>query len=147
MTAATYSGRPNRNLPAAELASALAATGREFSYDDGEQFYATRDAVLAGELGVNLIVKGGVAEFLLVVRTPAGHVGGPFPLLMRQAERRFGPPLPPTKPYPQPWYRDGEELRRVLLAGFALYAEVAGAVVASGLLGGPSAAADAGGRP
>jgi hypothetical protein len=134
--AAARSGSPARALPAEDVAAALDSTGRAFRYNRREQFYATREVGVPGELGLNLCLKHGVAEFILVVRVPAGHIAGSFSGLMREVEQRFGPGLPPTPPYPQPWYQGPTELRRVLAEGFGLYAEVAAAIVVSGLLGG-----------
>ena len=91
---------------------------------------------MPGELGVNLVLRLGLAEFILVARAPAGHIAGPFSLLMRDADRRFGPVLPETPVYPQPRYQGAAELRQVLATGFGLYAEVAEAVLASSLLTG-----------
>jgi hypothetical protein len=127
-------GTPSRDLPVEEQAAALATTGRAFRYNRREKFYATREADVPGELGVNLSLRHGVAEFILVLRVPAGHIAGPFSGLMRAADRRFGPVLPEAIPYPQPWYQGVAELQQVLAAGFGLYAEVAGAVLVSGLL-------------
>jgi len=131
---ATRVGTPCRALPTAQQEAALATAGRVFRYNRREKFYATREADVPGELGLNLSLRHGVAEFILVVRVPAGHIAGPFSLLMRQADRRFGPVLPDTPPYPQPWYQGAAELKQVLSAGFGLYAEVAAAVLTSGLL-------------
>ena len=150
MSVATRAGTPARIFPAAEQEAALATTGRAFRYNRREKFYATREAGVPGELGANLVLRHGVAEFILVARVPAGHIGDPFGLLMREADRRFGPVLPEAPAYPQPWYQGAAELRQVLADGFVLYAEVAAAVIASGLLTGsapdaePSAAADGG---
>lgn len=141
-------GTPSDDLPAAEQAAALASTGRIFQYNRRERFYATREAGVPGELGINLSLRHGVAEFILVVRVLAGHIGGPFSRLMREVAQRYGPALPEEPRCPQPWYQGPAELRQVLVAGCGLYAEVAGAVLASGLLTGsppdavPSAAAD-----
>ena len=136
LCAAARVGTPCRDLAAAEQVDALAATGRAFRYNRRESFYATREASVPGELGVNLSLRHGTAEFILVLRVPAGHIAGPFSGLMRDVERRFGLVLPETPPYPQPWYQGAGELRQVLAAGFGLYAEVAGSVLASGLLTG-----------
>ena len=57
---------------------------------------------MPGELGVNLSLRHGVAEFILVTRVPAGHIARPFSSLMREADQRFGPTLPEEPPYPQP---------------------------------------------
>lgn len=146
LSCATRVGTPAGNLPAAEQDAALATTGRVFRFNRRERFYATREAVAAGELGVNLVLRHGVAEFVLVVRVPAGHIGGPFPRLMREADRRFGPVLPESPAYPQPWYQGGAELRQVLAQGIGLYAEVAAAVLASGLLAGTAPDAEPGRR-
>ncbi len=141
---------PARDLPAAEQEAALATTGRAFRFGRREKFYATREAGVPGELGVNLVLRLGVAEFILVARVPTGHIGDPFGLLMRKADQRFGPVLSEAPVYPEPWYQGAAELRWVLAEGFGLYAEVATAVLASGLLAGnapdaePGAAADCG---
>lgn len=134
LCAAARRGEPAPALPASDVAAALDYIGRAFRYNRRAQFYATREVGVPGELGVNLCLKHGVAEFILVVRVPAGHIAGPFSKLMRDVEQRFGPPLPPTPPYRQPWYQGPTELRRVLAEGFGLYAEVQAAIVVSGLL-------------
>ncbi len=136
LSVATRVGTPCRDFPVAEQEAALAATGRAFRYNRREKFFATREPGLPCELGANLVLRHGVAELILVARVPAGHIGEPFGLLMRKADERFGPVLPDAPVYPQPWYQGAAELRRVLTSGFALYAEVAAAVVASGLLAG-----------
>jgi hypothetical protein len=135
LCAAARTGSPACALSAADVAAALESTGRAFRYNRREQFYATREEGVPGELGLNLCLKHGVAEVILVVRAPTGHIAGPFSELMRDVEKRFGPALPPTPPYPQPWYQGPAELRRVLAEGFGLYAEVAATIVTSGLLG------------
>lgn len=151
LCAATRFGEFASTLPDADVAAALKATGRAFKYNRKERFYATREADVPGELGVNLALRHGTAEFILVVRVPAGHIAGPFSSLMRDVERRFGLALPESPPYPQPKYQGAAELRQVLAAGFELYAEVAAAIIGSGLLTGsardaePGAAADGGG--
>jgi hypothetical protein len=129
-------GVRGRRPAAADVAAALASTGRAFTYNRKERFHATREADVPGELGVNLGLRHGTAEFILVVRGPAGHVGGPFSRLMRAVERLSRPPLPAVPAYPQPWYQGAAELTQVLAAGFGLYAEVAAAIRASGLLTG-----------
>ncbi|MFO0882750.1 MAG: hypothetical protein U0894_00940 [Pirellulales bacterium] len=149
--ASRVGGRPpSHDLPTAEQDAALATIGRSFKYNRREKFYATREAGVPGELGANLVLRHGVAEFILVARVPAGHIGDPFGVLMRNADRRFGLMLPEAPVYPEPWYQGAAELRRVLAEGFGLYAEMAAAVIASGLLTGnatdakPDAAADGG---
>jgi hypothetical protein len=136
LCAAARVGTPCRDLSAEEQAAALATTGRTFRFKRRESFFAFRETGVPGELGVNLSLRDGVAEFILVLRAPAGHIGGPFSGMMRHVERRFGPVLPETPPYPQPWYQGATELRQLLAVGFELYAEVAAAVLAGGLLAG-----------
>jgi hypothetical protein len=138
LCAATLFGEFARTLPDAEATTALESTGRAFRYHRKERFYATREIGVPGELGINLALRHGTAEFIVVAQVPAGHVGGPFSALMREVEERFGPTLPETPPYPQPNYQGAPELRQVLSAGFDLYAEMATAIVASGLLTGGS---------
>jgi hypothetical protein len=144
LCAAARVGTPCSDLPAAEQEAALTGTGRAFRFNRREKFFATREAGTPSELGVNLVLRHGVAEFILVLRVPAGHIAGPFPRLMRKADHRFGPVLPEAPAYPQPWYQGGAELRRVLADGFGLYAEVAAAVLASGLLTGKAPDAELG---
>jgi hypothetical protein len=134
LCAATLFGEYARTLPAMEVTAALESTGRAFRYNRKERFYATREVGMSGELGINLALRHGTAEFILVVRVPVGHIGGPFSALMREVEEGFGPTLPETPPYPQPKYQGAPELRQVLSAGFGLYAEMATAIIASGLL-------------
>jgi hypothetical protein len=137
----TFSGRPRDDLPATEVAAALEATGRAFRFNRRESFYATRERGAPGELGVNLCLKHGVAEFILVARTPAGHVGDAFTALAANVARRYAPELLRDPPYLRPWFRDAGELRLVLRYGFGLYADLASRILASGLL---SAEAEAG---
>jgi hypothetical protein len=134
IVAATRDGKPCHDLPAAEVEAALASTGRAFRFNRKERFYATREADAAGELGLNLAISGSV-EFILVARSPAGHIGGVFHGMALELARRHAAELTPDPPYPRPWYRDGAELRRVLASGLGLYAELADAVRGSGLLG------------
>lgn len=135
---ATRYGTPLGQLSAEEQEAALSTTARAFRYHRREKFYSTREADFPNDLGMNLALRHGVAEFILVVRPPTGHIGGPFSLLMREADRRFGPVLPETPVYPQPWYQGIDELHRVLAEGLAFYAELANAIRDSGLLTGTS---------
>jgi hypothetical protein len=144
LCAATRFGEFARSLPDADVAASLESTGRAFRYNRRERFYATREAGAPGELGVNLALRNGIAEFILVVRVPAGHIAGPFSVLMRDVERRFGLSLQNTPRYPQPKYQGATELRQVLAAGFGLYTEVAAAILASGLLVGSGPEAEHG---
>ena len=136
LCAATRYGKPARDLSDADAKAALESTGWTFKSHRKERFYATREGGVPGELGVNLSLVHGVAEFILVCRVPVGHIGDVFPVIMRDVEHRFGPELPESPPYPQPWYQGPAELRHVLAEGFGLYAEIAGAIRASGLLAG-----------
>lgn len=145
LSVATRVGTPCRDLSAAAQEAALANSGRTFRFNRREKFFAIREVGVPGELGANLVLRHGVAEFILVTRVPAGHVGQPFGRLMRKADRQFGLMLPEAPAYPQPWYQGAAELQRVLAEGFGLYAEVVAAVLASGLLTGnpPDAEPDA----
>jgi hypothetical protein len=136
LCASTLPSRGADPLPAAEVAAALAATGRIFRYDRRERFYATRERVAAGELGLNLWPPTSAIQFILVVKTPVRHIGDTFAMLMRSVQKHLGPALPAEPNYPDPHYRDGTELRRILAEGLRLYDNVAGAVLASGLLTG-----------
>lgn len=121
-------------LPASEVATALGSLGRTVRYHTREQFYAIREPNVVGELGLNLALSSVTAEYILVLKVPEGHIGSTFAELMRKAEKRFGPPLPPDPPYPDPWFRDSAELRQVLTTGFRIYDEIATAVLDSGMI-------------
>jgi len=134
LVGSTRSGKPCHNLPTPDIAAALAATGRSFRFNRREWFYATREVGTPGELGLNLAIDGSV-EFILVARVSGGHIGRPFHGLALELAQRFTPELIPSPRYPRPGYRDGSELRRVLTKGLALYADLASAILAAGLLG------------
>ncbi|HYH68988.1 MAG TPA: hypothetical protein VD866_30115 [Urbifossiella sp.] len=134
LVATTRDGKPSADLPAADIAAALESTGRAFRFNRKERFYATREPDTPGELGLNLAIRGAV-EFILVARTPAGHIGDVFHGLALELARRHAPELVPDPPYPRPWFRDRAELRRVLADGLGLYAELAAAIRTEGLLG------------
>jgi hypothetical protein len=134
LVAETSGSTPCDSLTADEIRAALESTGRTFRFNKRERFYATREAEAPGELGLNLTVSG-VVEFILVVETPAGHVGQTFPGLARALLYRVGPPVAVDPRYPRVRYGDADELQRVLEGGFALYAELAEAISASGIVG------------
>jgi hypothetical protein len=134
LVASTKNGEPCYDLSAEEIRAALESTGRSFRYNRRERFFATREKGTAGELGLNLTIDG-VVEFILVVETPAGHVGSTFPGLARDLVYRYGPPPAEDPLYPRVRYRDAQELCQVLAEGFTLYSDLAAAVRPSGLLG------------
>ena len=76
-----------------------------------------------------------MVEFIAVIETPAGHIGPTFPGLARDLIYRDGPAPADDPRYPRVRYRDAQELTQVLAEGFALYSDLAAAVLASGLLG------------
>jgi hypothetical protein len=133
IVSSTRSGKPCFDLSGTEIAAALESTGRTFRFNRKEKFYATREPGTPGELGVNLSINGSV-EFILVARAPVGHIGPTFHGLALDLAQRHAPELVPNSPYPQPWYRDAAELKRVLAEGFELYADLASAIIASRLL-------------
>lgn len=135
IVAATGDGQPCHELPRAEIEAALMNTGRTFKFHAKETFYAIREADSAGKLGLNLAFTGSI-EFILVVHSPAGHIGPTYQQLALNLAERYFPKLIPSPRYPRPWYRDSEELRRVLTEGLGLYEELATAIRGCGLLKG-----------
>jgi hypothetical protein len=135
IVAATRDGQPCHELLRAEIDAALMNTGHPFKFNSKERFYSIREADTAGKLGLNLAIAGSV-EFILIVHCPAGHIGPTYHELALSLAERYFPKLIPSPRYPRPWYRDSEELRRVLTEGLGLYEELASAIRGCGLLKG-----------
>lgn len=131
--AATRSVQPLYDISHAEIVAALQSTGRTFRFNRRERLFATREADVPGELGLNLKFNGSV-EFILVARGPHGHFGQPFTLLARNLAKQRTPELIPSPPAPRPQYSDAAELRGVLAEGLELYADLAAAIRANRLL-------------
>ena len=121
------------DLPVTEVAAVLRSTGRIFELHRKERFFATREADVDGELGLNLALNGSV-EFILVARGPDGHFGRAFTLLARQVAERDTPELTPPVRAPRPSYSDLADLQSVLAEGFGLYSDWAAAIKSSGLI-------------
>jgi hypothetical protein len=122
-------------LPRAEqLTDSLTATGRLFRYNRRENFFATRETDVPGELGLNLCLEHNVADFILVVKTPAGHIGDTFSVHALETMRLADPSFSREPPYPRPLFNSVPELKKVLGHGLALYDEIAKGVLERGLL-------------
>lgn len=134
LVASRRDSEPCHDLSADEIRVALEVAGRAFRYNRRERFFATREKGAIGELGLNLKVDG-VVEFILVVESPAGHVGATFPGLARDLVYHYGPQPADDPRYPRVRYGGIQELCQVLAEGFALYSDLAAVVLASGLLG------------
>ena len=115
------------DLPLSRQTSALAATGRTFRYHKREGFFAWRDgdAPKGCELGVNLDLRHAQAEWILVYKTPRGHIGGPFALLARLTQQLSIPGYEHEPRSPRPDIASASELRAVIDEGLVLYDEVA----------------------
>jgi hypothetical protein len=134
LVALTRESEPGAKLPEPEIESALKATGLAFRRNRKERFYATREAITPGELGLNLAINGSV-EFILVARGPGGHFGPTFHGLALELAERHAPTSVPSPRYPRPAYGSAAELRCVLAGGLGLYTDLAAAIRAAGMLG------------
>ncbi len=120
-------------IPAPTQIEALAATGYTFSYEKREKFHAWLD-VRGGnecELGVNVALDKGDCEWILVFRTPSGHLGGPFSGLALDVKRRTDPQYRHTPPYPTPNIANKRDLLDTLDEGLALYETIAEKIAAT----------------
>jgi len=120
------------DLPTAAQTTALAETGRTFRHNKKEKFFAWRDANAPAdcELGLNVSLEHGQVEWILVFKTPSGHLGRPFPALALQTKRLSTPAYRHTPPTPVPNVADPSSLGDALDQGLALYDELAGALAA-----------------
>jgi hypothetical protein len=115
------------DLPPPTQTAALAETGRTFRYQKKEKFFAWRDAKAPAdcELGLNVSLENGQAEWILVFKTPSGHLGSPFSALATEAKRLSTPSYRHTPPNPVPNITSQAELGEALDQGLALYDELA----------------------
>lgn len=109
----------------------LAETGRVFKYDKREKFYAWRDssAPEGCDLGLNLVLERAQVEWILVFRTPSGHLGSPFSAIAASVKRLQDPAYRHAPPNPTPDVSNKAELANAIEEGLALYDRIAGAIV------------------
>jgi hypothetical protein len=115
------------DIPLATQQAALAATGRTFRYDKKEKFFAWRDADGAddGELGLNVSLRDGRVEWILVFATAPGHLGDTFANMALNSKRLAHPAYKHSPPYPTPKVSSKAELDAVIEEGLALYDDLA----------------------
>jgi hypothetical protein len=120
-------GKPGPDIPTATQKAVLEQTGRTFKYDKHEDFFAWRDvsAPKGCQLGVNIAIRYAAIDWILVFRTPSGHLGGPFSSLALQVKRLDAPAYRHDPPYPSPDAANKQEFAKVLDEGFELYDELA----------------------
>ena len=119
--------KPGPDIPTATQKIALEQTGRTFKYDKREDFFAWRDASAPKgfQLGLNIAIRYAAVEWILVFRTPSGHLGGPFASLALKVKRLDTPTYRHDPPYPTPDAANKRELAQVLDEGFRLHDDLA----------------------
>ncbi len=125
--------RPGQAVSFAEREEVLTALGRRFSYHPEERFYKVFTTGLPDSLRLHLKLEYGGAEFIAAAITPMGGVGDVFSGLAREIAEWRDPSFVPDPPYPRPWFRNAAELADVLREGYALWDEIAEAILRSEL--------------
>jgi len=117
-------------IPLATQTALLGETGRVFRYHKGEKFFAWRDANAPDgcELGLNVSIDGYQVEWILVFKTPVGHLGTTLASLASGVKQLAVPGYRHDPPYPVPGAANKAELATVLDEGLALYSDVAAAI-------------------
>jgi hypothetical protein len=125
--------RPGAGVPFPDRYQVLTDLGRRFSYRRREKFYKVFAPDLPRSLRLHLRLEDGSAELTVFAETPAGAVGDVFSALARDIAEHRDPTFEPDPPYPCPWFRAAAELADVLREGYALFDELAAAVLRSDL--------------
>lgn len=127
---AKHSKKNCPDIPLALQTKALEETGRTFRYDKREKFFAWRDSDTPKdcELGVNLSLTYAQANWILVLKTPSGHLGGQFSEMALDVKHLVDPRYQHEPRFPTPDIANEKELHSVLAEGIALYEDVAKAL-------------------
>lgn len=124
--------RPPQNFMAREeIIQTLASTGLDFKFDTREKFFYHHEKHDAFQLGLHAAFTSSTAELILVIKTPAGYIGGPFSLLARQVALRHDANFSYSPPYPKLLFSDKQELGEVILFGISLFEDAKQAFIAS----------------
>jgi hypothetical protein len=118
------------DIPLTTQTSVLGETGRTFRYHKGEKFFAWRDAHAPDgcELGLNVSIDGYQIEWILLFKTPSGHLGTTLASLASSVKQLAIPAYRHNPPYPVPGAASKTELITVIEEGLALYDDVATAI-------------------
>ena len=118
------------DIPLALQTKALDETGRTFRYDKREKFFSWRDsnAPKGCELGLNLSLRDAQANWILVLKTPSGHLGEQFSAIAEGVKRLADPRYQHEPRFPTPDIANATELRTIITEGLALYDDIATAL-------------------
>jgi hypothetical protein len=119
-------------MPLQRQRVALAKTGRAFTYDKREKFFAHKDpdAPKGRRLGVHVALELAMVELVLVFETKNGHIAGPFASLARKVKMLSIPGYKHSPPYPKMDFASQAALDKALAAGLALYDDVKAVILA-----------------
>jgi hypothetical protein len=121
---------PGVELPPATQEAVLAERGERWKYDKRERFFAFREpaGVAWQELGLNVILRDGMLECILVFATRHGHIGDVFHGMAADVKQREVPDYEHDPPYPCPFFRDEAGLRSALSDCRELYQQIKTAI-------------------
>lgn len=112
---------PQKFMAHENIVKALISTGLDFKFDTREKFFYHREKHDAFQISLHVAFTSSAVEFILAVKTPVGHIGGPFSLLAEEVALRHDAGFSYSPPYPDPLFSDLQELREVILFGTSLF--------------------------
>lgn len=116
-----------------DLRSVVSLTNLDFQYNKREKFFAYLENIDSLQLGLHIAFPAPGVEFILVIKTESGFIGGPFPMLARKSAQLHDPNFTYSPASPKIPFSTTEELRATLAFGIDLFQQIKRALLHQGL--------------